>query len=375
MMPSGTDSRDTVKGYGFRFDYGKYLIDGDFWAGNDVSSAEGTLFIKEGCGIITEGSINFRGPTGGEMTVTGLNDAQWKGIAIIGEQKNLFVTRAIIKNGGYGILKAGDFEAEAEATLYGIAWSGEIQESSIIDGGGYGYYNADTVSNYVGVGLRQATFANLPKPAIRTNVQSVARLFFTLETGVTFDLAPGIPAILVQGNGRAEISWLGLNDDNFYLIDAEITTDPVGGFTLDEGCHLKFKSGRSFIYNPAPNSNYASVKFSGTADNPVILEGEVDEPGSWGGVYFGGGDGWFQIKHSIIRNGGEFILPGATEKANVISAYTGQWTDLVQFHDNTISGSAGYGIVVESGTYDFEYDAPGKNNTFLDNASGDVLVK
>lgn len=375
MMPSGADTKDEVKGYGFRFDYGKFLIDGDFWAGNDVSSAEGTIFIKEGCGIVTEGGINFRGPVGGTMLVNGLNDAHWKGIGIIGEQKSLFLTRAIVKNGGYGILKAGNFEAEAEATIYGRAWNGELQESSIIDGGGFGYYNSDTVSNYISIGLRQVTFANLQKPAIRTNVPSVTRLFYVLDAGATFDLAPGVPAILVQGNGRAELSWLGLNDDNFYLIDAIITTDPVGGFTLGEGCHLKFRSGRSFIYNPNPNSNYASVKFSGTIENPVILEGEDDEPGSWGGVYLGGGDGWFQIKHTTISNGGEFILPGATEKANVVSAYTGNWQNQIQFHDNTISGSAGYGIVVEENTFNFEYDNPGKNNEFINNASGDVLVK
>lgn len=375
MVPSGANTKDDCKGYGFRFDYGNFLIDGDFYAGNDVSAAEATIYIKEGCGIVTEGGISFRGPVGSTMTVDGHNNAQWKGIAIIGEQKSLFVTRAIIKNGGYGILSAGDFTAEESATLYGTAWLGEIQESTISDGGGFGYYNEDTTSNYVALSLRDATFSNLSKGGIRTNVPSIARLFYTLEASWTFDLAPGVPAILVEGDGRSELKWFDLGGDNFYLINARIQVDPVAGLTFDKGVHLKFRSGRSFIYNPTPNSNYAPVKFAGTEEQPVIFEGEEDSPGSWGGVYLGGGDGWFDVNHTIFRNAGEFILPGATEIANIISAYTGSWTNLIRFTNNTISGSSGHGIVVETATYDPNYEDSGKNNTFFDNASGDVLIK
>ena len=41
----------------------------------------------------------------------------------------------------------------------------------------------------------------------------------------------------------------------------------------------------------------------------------------------------------------------------------------------SLPNSAGRGIVVESGSCDFGFDDPAKNNTFSNNASGDVLVK
>ena len=88
-------------------------------------------------------------------------------------------------------------------------------------------------------------------------------------------------------------------------------------------------------------------------------------------------EGVFQIDNFIIRNGGEFILPGATERANIISKFIyGSGLGAEQtFINSTVSNSAGWGIVVESGTYNFEFDDPAKNNTFSDNTSGDILVK
>jgi hypothetical protein len=43
--------------------------------------------------------------------------------------------------------------------------------------------------------------------------------------------------------------------------------------------------------------------------------------------------------------------------------------------NSTISGSAGWGIVIESGSYDFIFDEASKNNTFADNVSGDIIKK
>jgi hypothetical protein len=145
-----------------------------------------------------------------------------------------------------------------------------------------------------------------------------------------------------------------------------------GDFTIDEGAYLKFKSGRSFIRGYT--SFYTFFRIKGTPENPVIFDGENGTPGSWGGVML---EGFFQIDNFIIRNGGEFILPGATEKANIISKFINSPSLGSQqtFINSTVGNSAGWGIVVESGTYNFEFDDPAKNNTFSNNASGDLLVK
>ena len=85
--------------------------------------------------------------------------------------------------------------------------------------------------------------------------------------------------------------------------------------------------------------------------------------------------GEFQMEHTTISNGGEFLLPNASEKANIVSAFNGDESAPNYIRNCTISNSTGYGIVVEANTLNYDYDDPDKNNTFTDNASGSVIVK
>ena len=82
----------------------------------------------------------------------------------------------------------------------------------------------------------------------------------------------------------------------------------------------------------------------------------------------------FQIEHLVVQNGGEFLLPNATEKANIVSAYIRSDGDSQTFSNCTVSSSAGWGIVVEPDTWDFKFEDPSKNNTFESNTIGDVPV-
>ena len=85
--------------------------------------------------------------------------------------------------------------------------------------------------------------------------------------------------------------------------------------------------------------------------------------------------GRFRIEGTVIRNGGEFILPSATERANVISAIPAGALWYREMVYSTVSDSYGYGIVVEQNTEDFDYDAPEKYNIFENNADGDIYRK
>jgi len=186
--------------------------------------------------------------------------------------------------------------------------------------------------------------------------------------GNTFDLAEGIPAVLVQESELEPVNtWYGLGDGNYYLIDTDIIS--FGFFTLDAGVHLKFTSGHSFMRRDANLSIHMWIE--GDPDNPVIFDSEVGTPGTWGGFFLSSA---FTIENLIVKNGGEFIIDGASERANIISA-TREFPETLKFENCTISNSAGWGIVVESNTVDLEYDVPAKNNMFSNNASGDVLVK
>ena len=105
--------------------------------------------------------------------------------------------------------------------------------------------------------------------------------------------------------------------------------------------------------------------------NPVIFDGYSGTPGSWGGFLL---EGYFRINGLIIKNAGEFLLPGATEKANIVSKYNLSNYQNQYLTNSEISNSAGWGIVVEPNTYNFEFDKPENNNTFNNNALGDIIV-
>lgn len=368
LIPNSSGEMDVAHKNMFIFEPGgKFYIDGDFWAGSQIY-AEGstTIYMKEGAAILAEKKILAR-VTVGSIVFDGLDGAHWKGIASVFKVSNLAVDcqNVVIRNAGYGKIKIGAFEAEAPAALYTAASVGLLQKCSIINSGGYGYYNPSKEETFFE--LQSTIFKNTAMAAVRTNAMSVGQSFRLGKNNI-FELTLGIPAFLVQGDGTPNeyYPWYGLGNDNFYLIDADILDGQR--FTLEPGVILKFKAGRSLL-RTNPNE---SLSFRGIANEPIILDGEAGTPGSWGGVYLGGR---FGIEHVIIKNGGEFILPGATEKANVVSATPTGSNEFREMLNTTIANSAGYGIVVESGSLDYDFDNPQYNNTFTNNQQGDIIRK
>ena len=272
-------------------------------------------------------------------------------------------------NVGHGIIQMGSFTAKEEAAIYSINISAfRLENSEIIGSNGFGYYNE--LTGLVDEPISTTLFKNCLKGGIRTNLASV-NLCLRKDYNNRFELGAGVPAVLVtEAELNPEGFLYGLGQGNFYLMDTDWII--TGDFIIEEGVYLKFKSGRSFVRGY--QSFYTYFRIKGTPENPVIFDGENSTPGSWGGMML---EGVFQIDNFIIRNGGEFILPGATERANIISKFIyGSGLGAEQsFINSTVSNSAGWGIVVESGTYNFEFDDPAKNNTFSDNTSGDILVK
>jgi len=361
ILPSGADIMDTPSKNLFLFESNaKFYIDGDFWAGEQIYIMENvTIYMKEGAAILAEKKLLARVFPNTPILIEGLNGAQWKGIASVFAAEFQNVT---IKNAGYDIIKVGSFEAEAEAAL-NILSDGFLLDSQIINSGGFGIYHS--AEEYNGFELKNTFFKNTALPAARTNPQAAGRLF-NRGHNCTFELTPGIAACLVQGEGSPEMEWQALGGENFYLIDANILD--ATSFRINPGTILKFKAGRALVRT---NKDYW-ISMRGTENEPIILDGEAGTPGSWGGVYLGTPYG---LEHVIIKNGGEFILPNATEKANVISATPDEQSQFLEMINTTISHSAGYGLVAEANSLIYDFENPAHQNTFSDNASGNVLVK
>jgi len=370
LVPSGASKSDVVP-FGFIFDAGTYYIDGDFRAGSSVIIYQDvTVLMKENAGILAEADISLWGGQTGSIVIDGLNGAPWKGIAATpGSSVNL--RHSIMSNAGSAPIDFGDFRADAAAAVYitGQHIPGTIDNLRILNSNGYGiYFDSEEALSYT---ITNGLISNTEMAGIRVPSHLVTRVVNT-SGNLTFDMKADIPAVLVQMDGTPpNFHWRPLNDDNFYLIDATLVYDREYGPNLRAGVHLKFASGRALICDTEFTTWMALFSASGTADNPVIIAGEEDRPGSWGGIFIRTNK--FLLDHCIIKNGGEFILPGATYPANIVNSYQGpSFPNAVT--NSTISNSAGYGAVQEPYSRGFDFLAPEHNNTFSDNALGDFIV-
>ena len=370
LVPGGASRKDVTNnsnGFSFYPNGTKFLIDGDFWAGSSIRIGENcTIFMKENSGISFDKT--WKSNTG--SVIKGLDGKNWKGIASGIDATSMKFNGTTIENAGYGKIVIGNVEAKAEAAIY---WSSnttsqisKIDGSTIKNSGGYGFYDATTTAS--GVVIENTTFTDPATAAISTNIPSV-NIAITENHENTFMLANGIPAVVVTGDGMPDrANWYGLGDGNYYLIDGMISAPVFGSLAFHEGVILKFKSDKylNWVGNTV-------LEINGTSANPVIFDSESGTPGTWGGLLLGGD---FQIENLVIRNGGGFKLPNASEKANIVSNYTDMISGPQQYMRNsTISGSSGWGIVVEAGTYNFMFDDATHNNTFSNNTSGDITVK
>ena len=239
-----------------------------------------------------------------------------------------------------------------------------------VDGG----VNGTALINLSGVIIKKAgssVFEGISEAAaIRTNVKSLTT---TIKDGNIFELDPAVSGCLVEGDGALELNrWPPLTN-SFYLIDADVDLMASAGMTFSGGAHLKFKHGRSLKW--ITNGNYSPnfiLNVAGALNNPVIFEGESDTPGSWGGLVLGGN---FNINFLQVKNGGEYLLPGASNKANIFFDFTSADNNdyFKTFINSTISGSEGYGVVLSNGAVAFDFLDPVKQNTFSGNTLGNVI--
>ncbi len=364
LVTKGSEVADQLPGGRDYFFYHKnYFIDGSFRAGVSVRSSGGiTFFIKENASLIFEKSTNL-GSNGGETsTIAGINGAAWNGIAVLNEI-SLKINNTVISNAGAAPVVGGTVQSPVKAAVYqqgrGTGWLWGV---TITDSDGFGLYIDSSDDAFNTFEVMESTFRNTKEAAIRINAWAMTNI----KAGNIFELDDNVPGCLVEQDGSPSEFSLRALEGSFYLIDADLTFNITGSFTLDPGVHLKFKSGRSLRY-PFSGGNFFRVK--GEPEKPVIMEGENDMPGSWGGFILEGG---FDINYLQIKNGGEFAQVGAINPSNLF--FNVGSVPLFQiFNNSTISGSAGYGVVMSNGAFNFDFEDPAKNNTFSGNSLGTVI--
>jgi hypothetical protein len=372
--PGASTQIGSSAGLGFYFYGYKYLIDGDFTVGSDlVIYSNAQLFMKAGAGILqSTGSFTSTGcldcvPSTGPV-IDGLNSAPWKGIAI-GAGATGSLSDIEIKNAGSGVFNTGSFTSSVPAAVYYESNNGNglLDDSAITSSGGYGVYSSG-VGTYMIV--RETSFTGTSNAGISAPVHLIHQV---VGAGNTYAMTGNIPAVEVRSpnilNYQPLGSWLALGGSNFYLMTGSVQMDG-GSWTLAAGTNLKFKPGKSLSIRGG------TFTATGTANSPIVLDSEAGTPGTWPGIIL---ESPYTMEYCQVKNGGEIYLfrnglvTPATEIANVVFNYSGGITNT--FKNNTITGSGGYGILVEAGKQNPDAGNPANANAFSANTSGNIIVK
>lgn len=356
---------------GFQFYAYNYLIDGDFSVGSNVNFNGGArIFMKEGAGIFqstqtlsSNGCPGCNPSTG--VVIEGHNGTAWKGIAI-GAGGQLSLSGIELKKAGSALFSTGSFSSSVRAAIfYGSSSNGFISNTKITDSQNYGLY-IDQVGVYPTVS--NSTFTNSTNSAISVLANDVYRVI--TNTSNTFTMPANVAAVEVRVPNPSYNSpigtWQALGGSNYYVFTGHVIQSLP--WTLSAGTHLKFKASRSLRIG----ANFTAV---GTANEPIILDSEVGTSGTWAGMIL---ESVYNMQYCQIRNGGEVnIFNGnnslSSEKANVVFNYGGIQANT--FKNNTITGSGGYGILVEALKQNPDAGNAANGNTFSNNTSGNIIVK
>lgn len=357
-------------GSGFSFPgSGKFYLTDDLTTNAGITFSSNTIFMKAGAGILMSGGNAFM-QVNSLTTLDGLDGAPWKGIAF-GASVPLSLRSLSLKHAGSDVFATGSFTSQKKAALYvQTNGNGSIRGCTIENSGGYGIVNANEPGT--NMLIAENMFSNTTEAAIYGTVYDIDFMISQSAAPNTFTLPAGVPAVEVASTNpllyQPKGQWSELGGENFYLITGNVFA--IANWKLRPGVRLHFAANKSL------DIQGGTFTAQGTAEQPIILEGTSATAGSWGGVMI---ESPYMMEFCQIKNGGQsYLFKGgvslASEKANVVFAYTGNSTTN-SFKNNTISGSGGYGILVESGAKNPDAENVASANTFSNNTQGNVVVK
>ncbi len=363
FVPSGGSTIDVASGSaGFTFPISTIsYMDGDFLSDSPITIQNATVLMKEGAGILSQKGFVLTG-----STIKGVNDTSWKGIAFASSSDQMVISASTIENAGSDVFSTGFFSTSEKAAIYfSFGQNSNFASSTILGSGGYGIFNDDPSAQ---ITIQSSTFSGTTLAALRLRVDRIP----SISTGNTFTMSSSVAAVEVfvpNLTTSPSSTWNSLGGSNYYLMSNNVRQSG-GSWTLQPGVNLKFKSGK---FMEIEQGSFTAI---GTAIDPITFDGEAGTVGTWAGIH---AQSVSRFEFCQIKNGGEVtilingVMP-ATEKANVVFNYGGASTSST-FKNNTVSGSGGYGVLVEAGKQDPDALNAANNNTFSANTSGDVIVK
>ncbi|WP_373516582.1 IPT/TIG domain-containing protein [Pricia sp.] len=314
--------------------------------------------------ITTMGSLNATGTEESHITFRGVTEGKgtWLGLGFNSSSPNNKLIYCDISGGGSDkIYNGSQFSAnialQCESRVI-------IQHTSITDSGAFGIYMDDP----------DARLEDFEENALINN--ELAPILIHLPQVDQLDTASSY----AEGNGRAYIQVFGraIKDADLTVAKLEvpyrIARDEDGRVTYVEkaltilpGVIMEFETAAGIILgNPSFDCTplTGSLHAEGTAEESIIFKGVSDGQGTWRGIGINSSTAANLLKYCEISGGGASQMYNAGGQGNIVIHCQGALT----LENSTIKDSGAWGIdFVQGGN-----SLTNTNNTFVDNADGDI---
>jgi len=307
----------------------------------------------------TNGYLQANGTMAAGVVFKGVSDAPgfWKGIAVLSSDARNILNYVTVTEWGSSSLGSG-------LPIAGVGLEGfnqakmQITNSNIGRGDGTGLAveeNAELLS------LDNTRIYECAASAVIIDPDNVAAI--TSNNMLTEN--NGVDAVEVSGgslNNANEATWNALNDGTPYHITGDLNI--LTGLNIAPGVTIKGGANRVITVNGAD----AFLNASGTANLPITFTGVTETAGFWKGIAILSSNASNIFDNVTVSYGGSNPLGAGLGTGNI--GLEGFNDGRLTITNSTISNSAGFGIIIESGSSinaDFL-----TVNTFSNNSSGNV---
>ncbi len=321
----------------------------------NVSGGDHTIFIEDNSALLV-GGLSCNG-----LNFAGENGATWQGI-YVGSQGFQMTSSSVVDAGSATISGSGIAGIDEKAAIYVNSPVSRFENNNIHNSGGYGLYVG-------GISHSQNSSNNLDGNVFENNAEAAISVLqehaSSYSIGNSFTTPDNVAAIEVRGSSSqsaGNATWSDLGGDNYYYVQDFLNI--ASNMTIGEGAHFKFEDNKGI--------DFTGIIFTatGTESNPILFEGIVSGTASWYGIKIGNNNASsITMSYATIDGGGIAMFSGASEDANLVIDGTGN----VSVTNCTFSNSDGYGALIELNATEYDFEAAENNNTFTNNASGNIL--
>jgi hypothetical protein len=349
---SGSISEDTV------------LEEGKRYAITDDVTVESTLTIEPGVYLdfaadtymLVRGTILASGTAEAPIVMRGAvqETGYWRGVQINSSDITNVFEHVMVMHTGSSELADNKTAILIEGFSRGVL---NLKNVTISDVEGYGLFveASGTIRDFT-----SNNFTDIGGTPVAVPVDQV----HTLDANTTFDSSSNTRnAVEITGGTlelQNEVTWTALNSSVPYYITDNITLN--SDLVISEDAIFEMDSEILFL------ARDGGIRALGSADEPVIFRGAVEQAGYWRGIQINSSDMTNLLQNVEVRHAGHPTGFQGTQDAEANILVEGFSQGYLTLKDSTVADGGGYGVFVENSATFVEEGT----NTFENLANADV---